>query len=362
MIVYIRHIKTNLWQIVLALIVVFGGIGFSGEVFAQSCSQMNRTIRNIERNRDFRNLNSNTQTLQNISRDVNTVERAFIQAGCQRALNAGQQLSRQCRTAARQITRARRDMNTLQARIQSGQSLAAQRAQLSQRVASGNCAAQSNNFFDQLFDALSGNNGGSQVVIQEEEPTRHYNTLRSVCVRKSDGYYWPVSFATVSNYLRNDAAVCASQCPGVDVDLYYYSNPGQEPKDMVNLSGQAYTALPNAFAYRNSYNVENSCKTQVDTGKIEIVENDGNSRTFLSIEDISLPLPLRDPRNITQTIVADVVHIPLPRPRPAPPGSIESATAAPSLSADLRVIEVNGRVVRIVGPNTPYARSVAIGT
>lgn len=336
-----------------------GSIAVTSDVMAQSCSQMTRTIRSLDRNRDYRNLNSNMQNLQNLTRDLTTVERAFVQAGCQRLLNAGQSLSRQCQTAARQIIRARRDKQTLETRIRSGQSVANQRSQLAQRVTNGNCGAQSNNFFDDLFNALSGNNGGSQaIIIEEERPS--YHTLRSVCVRKSDGYYWPVSFATVSNYLGNDALVCSAQCPGADVDLYYYSNPGQEPKDMVNLAGESYAALPNAFAYRSEYNTENNCKAQTEAGRLEIVELEGTSRTFLSVADITIPMPIRDPRHMTQTIVAEIVHVPLPRRRPAEPG-VETQEISPVLSAELRVMEVNGRVVRLVGPDTPYARLEAAG-
>ncbi len=322
---------------------------------AQSCSQVNRTVRNIERNRDFRNLNRNIDMARTLSRDLNTVERAFVQAGCQRALNSGERLSRQCRTAARQITRGRRDLNTLEQRIASGNGLSQQRAQLIQQISSGNCGNQPGNFFEQLFDSLS-----SGTTIDNGFTPTYGNTLRSVCVRKSDGYYWPISFSTVPDYLGNDKLACQSQCPGADVDLYYYKNPGEEPKDMINLSGQAYVSLPNAFQYRNTYDISNSCKVQRETGKIEVIEVAGSSRTFLTLNEISLPLPLRDPRHVTQFEVAEVVHVPLPRRRPRPPGE-DSLEVVPVLSAELRVVELNGRVVRIVGPDTPYAQPAAIG-
>ncbi len=350
-------VKRILPMLIFALV----GFGMPAISYAQSCSQVTRTIRGIDRNRDFRNLNSNTQTANNLSRDLTTVERAFVRAGCQRALNAGQTLSQQCRTAARQITRGRRDLNTLQGRISSGNALTQQRAQLSQRVASGNCGTQPANFFEQLFDSLSGNNTRSQATIQEEQRPVYGNTVRSVCVRKTDGYYWPVSFSTVQNFLGNDKLACQTQCPGVEVDLYYYKNPGQEPKDMINLAGEAYAALPSAFAYRNEYDTANSCQAQANLGKIELEDINGSSRAFLSIDELKIPLPIRDPRHVAEIVIAEVVHVPLPRPRPRPAGA-EPLKDVPVLSAELRVVEVNGRVVRIVGPDTPYARSTAVGT
>ncbi len=47
----------------------------------------------------------------------------------------------------------------------------------------------------------------------------------------------------------------------MDVDLYYYRNPGQEPEQMINLYGEPYTSLPTAFAYRTAY-APPSCKTR----------------------------------------------------------------------------------------------------
>ena len=295
-----------------------------------------------------------------------------MQAGCQRALNNGQNLSRQCRTAARQIIRGRRDLETLEARIHAGQTAARQREQLVQQMERQNCGSNSRanvqnnarprNFFEQLFDSLTGNNPGPGNIVGDEfDGFRNYNTVRSVCVRKNDGYYWPVSFSTVSDYLPNDAIQCQSQCPGVDVDLYYYSNPGQEPKDMVNLSGQSYSSLPNAFAYRQTFDRANSCRVQVTFGTVDIVTSEAGSRTFITIEDLSIALPLRDPRRSVEPVivaVAEVVQVALPRPRPRPAGS-ETLDQPAVLSAELRVVEVNGRVVRIVGPDTPYAPTVA---
>ncbi len=125
---------------------------------------------------------------------------------------------------------------------------------------------------------------------------------------------------------------------------------------MINLAGESYSALPSAFAYRTEYNTQNNCKAQTVAGRLEIVELEGTSRTFLSVADITIPMPIRDPRNIVQTIVAEIVHVPLPRRRPPEPGAENQNIAAPVLSAELRVTEVNGRVVRLVGPDTPYAQ------
>ena len=336
----------------------------ASDVAAQSCRQMASTVRQIERNRDFRHLNTNKQSAGTLEHDLGIVERAFVQAGCQRALNAGQSLNRQCRNAARQILRGRRDLDNLRQRVQSGNALARQRNQLLEGINGGNCSAASRqpNILEQLFSNLTGGgNRNSEVVIIEEPVQRNYHTLRSVCVRKSDGYYWPVSFATISTYLPNDKLVCKAQCPGADVDLYYYSNPGEDPKDMVNLNGESYMALPNAFQYRTQYNSQNNCKTRADSGKVELVEVNGQSRAMLSIGDLTIPIPLKDPRRETETIVAEAVHVPLPRPRPSQADNA-IPVATPVRSANVEQVKINGKIVRIVGPNTLYAQSGVKGT
>ena len=53
--------------------------------------------------------------------------------------------------------------------------------------------------------------------------------------------------------------------PGLDVDLYYYDNPGQEPEQMVNLQGEPYKSLPTAFAYRTDYRSRPSAASRRST-------------------------------------------------------------------------------------------------
>lgn len=363
-----RHLRTAYWLRVCfaALICMVTIISLPFEGYAQSCNRVQRDLSRIERNRDLRQLNQNRQTAQTLASQLGNLERSFVNAGCQRALNNGQQLSRDCQTAARQILRGRQNLQTLESRIATGQSLAAQRDQLSAQLASGNCSASqsSGNIIQDFFDALSG--GRSTIVIEETQPTYYGNTVRSVCVRISDGYYWPISFSTVSDYLGNDQYRCQEMCPGVDVDLYYYSNPGQGPDDMVNMNGAPYSALPNAFAYRQSYDTNNKCHaTQQVTARIELADFDGETRAVLNSGNVRIPLPIRDPRRVSEvTQAAPAVYIELPRPRPDFEGVRTQNTASQIVLADagVRLTEVGGKIVRIVGPDTPYAPQGAAGS
>jgi hypothetical protein len=87
------------------------------------------------------------------------------------------------------------------------------------------------------------------------------HTVRTLCVRLCDGYYWPVSFATPHGRLARDAAQCERICPSVG-RLFYHRNPGQAVDDMVDLEGQPYRALPTAYLYRARYVADCRCRAQ----------------------------------------------------------------------------------------------------
>jgi hypothetical protein len=86
------------------------------------------------------------------------------------------------------------------------------------------------------------------------------STFRTMCVRLSDGFYWPISFSTSRDYFSRDAAICSNMCPGTPVSLYVYQNPGENVEDMRSAATHApYVNLDTAFQYRHSYNQTNAC-------------------------------------------------------------------------------------------------------
>ncbi len=352
--------------------------------YAQSrnCQALENTLASIERSGDFRNLNAINQRTRDLEREVQRAESRYVRDGCNAAAKRGEKLSSQCRNEARDVIRAREAFAAASSEAATGNAIAQQREAVLQEMARFSCSSRSSadvrqtrrgNLFEQLFGAFGGGGGdGSDGIDTRGDEFRGYSgyeTVRTVCVRKVDGYYWPVSYSTLVDYAPNDLTQCLEQCPGQDVDLYYYDNPGQEPAQMVNLYGQRYTDLPTAFAYRSAYDPANSCKRPVNYGGIDLVaQGDGSNRAMISYADNTFPLPLRDPRRSASASVTEVaaishIEVPLPRPRPAAPGEeprpvvVQQASNAPG-----RIVMFGDRRVRIVGPDTPYAPTGATGT
>ncbi|WP_298106500.1 DUF2865 domain-containing protein [Bradyrhizobium sp.] len=85
-------------------------------------------------------------------------------------------------------------------------------------------------------------------------------TYRTVCVRTCDGGYFPISFATIPARFPDDEKSCKALCPATEANLYAYRNPGEDISQAVSISGQPYTALPNAFHFRQEFNPTCSCR------------------------------------------------------------------------------------------------------
>ncbi len=90
-------------------------------------------------------------------------------------------------------------------------------------------------------------------------------TYRTVCVRTCDGAYFPVSFATFPARFPDDEKTCKALCPATEASLFAYRNPGEDISQAVSINGQPYTALPNAFRYRQEFNPSCACKAAGQT-------------------------------------------------------------------------------------------------
>ncbi|MDB5549771.1 MAG: hypothetical protein JWP21_3218 [Tardiphaga sp.] len=117
-----------------------------------------------------------------------------------------------------------------------------------------------------FFDNIFGNNGpgapGAAVPAELGPPS---STFRTVCVRSCDGFYFPISFATVQSRFGDDERTCKNLCPASEANLFSYRNPGEDMNQAVSISGQPYSSSPNAFKYRQEFNPSCSCKAAGQT-------------------------------------------------------------------------------------------------
>ena len=102
------------------------------------------------------------------------------------------------------------------------------------------------------ISAVYGNTERKRPTITNKVPGLGYRgeTFRTLCVRKCDGYYFPISFSTTVENMYRDEQACSSLCPGTEVQLFVHKVPEEESEDMVTLDGAPYRDMSYAFAYR----------------------------------------------------------------------------------------------------------------
>lgn len=185
--------------------------------------------------------------------------------------------SPQCDQLNAQIQRARSNLDRLLASAQrvqgSGSDRDEQRRAILIALAQNGCGPQSRTasapahprgFFESLFGSPDSAPpaGGEDLGPPPEAPKS--STVKTLCVRTCDGYYFPISNAATSSKLPSDERTCQRLCPAAEVALYSMRS-SEDVKSAVSTSGQPYTALPNAFRYRQEYNPSCSCKKPGET-------------------------------------------------------------------------------------------------
>ncbi|HEV7344715.1 MAG TPA: DUF2865 domain-containing protein [Devosia sp.] len=355
---------------------------------AAQCFQLEAALRQFDGNSAYQQMGGNSQAARQAQRDVQAMESRYIRDGCNDAARAGIPLTRQCTQIGREVLRLREVAEGVSQQVETANAIGAQREAILQEMARFGCGDQGSSatftterqsVFNRIFGTTSEGDftDGDFIDGGDYWGYQGYQTVRTVCVRLSDGYFWPISYATLPDYVSNDAMLCQQSCPTTAVELYFYDNPGQEPEQMRNQYGEPYTALPTAFRYREEVDTSPgaSCKVapQSDGTLTVATRADGSTRTMIEVEGVTFPLPLRDPRGVAPvqapTVApietAALVSVPLPRPRPAGPGETPVTTplqAEAEAETELRLVQFGEKVVRVVGPDTPYARPTGAGT
>ena len=229
-----------------------------------------------------------------------------------------------------------------------------QRRALISQLAQNNCGAQytaaaneagPSSFFDKLFG------GGS--ILSPGGDGAPAGTFHTVCVRTCDGYYFPISYSTVPGRFADDERSCQRLCPATEVALYSFRNPGEDMEQAVSVSGQPYTALPNAFHYRKELTPSCSCRKPGQSWADALKGADDASTlqggdiivTDQTAKTLSQPIQPKPARGAQAGAQMGAAVQPAATPAAAP---APAATPAPAPAVD--TTPPGNRTVRTVGP------------
>ena len=99
-----------------------------------------------------------------------------------------------------------------------------------------------------------------------QPPARATQSASAYCVRTCDGRYFPISGAVG----ESRAKTCSSLCPASETKVVYGGSIDHAYTD----KGQSYSALPNAFRYRNEVVSGCTCNGKTTGGLAKIDIND----------------------------------------------------------------------------------------
>lgn len=229
-----------------------------------------------------------------------------------------------------------------------------QRTALVVQLAQNNCGAQYTQAAQAaradgpqgFFEALLG--GGT--IVSPGGNGAPAGTYRTVCVRACDGFYFPISYSTVPGRFAADTQSCQRLCPGSQVTLYTYRNPGEEIEQAVSADGAPYTQLPNAFRYRKELVAGCFCRAPSETWS-QALRNADDSSTLESSDIVVTDQNEKALTRVPQTAPAkpqEKAGAPSTGAAPAPPQA--ASTPPASGTGDNAAADAKNRKVRVVGP------------
>jgi hypothetical protein len=154
-------------------------------------------------------------------------------------------------------------------------------------------------------------------------------TYRTVCVRTCDGFFYPISNSASPTRFAEDEKLCRQSCPATEAALYAFRNPGGDINQAMSTNGQPYTALPNAFRYRQALDSSCSCRRPGESWQQTLKNIDDST-----VEQGDIMVNEQRARQMSQPRV-DAQGKPIrPEPRPAPvrpdPKPVPAAAPVPA--------------------------------
>jgi Protein of unknown function (DUF2865) len=165
-----------------------------------------------------------------------------------------------------------------------------------------------NNIAAILGDTKTKKNERKQTAMNLDVPGLSFSgdTYRTLCVRKCDGYYFPISFSTTRENFKRDTVACQNMCPGTEVELFTHKVPEEESEDMISNAGQPYKAMSYAFAYRrDGISGDPACRCQAVQGMAVLNNGAAGGSGIVGGE-------AQTASNAAEA--ADMVPVPTPRP------------------------------------------------
>ncbi|MEM9733256.1 MAG: DUF2865 domain-containing protein [Pseudomonadota bacterium] len=218
-------------------------------------------------------------------RQLASLNRQMSRKGCaQRRRFFQREAHSSCRTLRSRRDRAQRNLNAL--REGSGGLSRKARARIQREMQRRGCGTrQAINRRTPLLDQIFGrgalkqrqkevreNRGKRTVRLPKPAPPSFpkvsKNAVRTMCVRRCDGYFFPVNLSGSAAGENAPQEACNNLCPGRDMALYKHKPASQSVAEMVSHDrGEPYTALKNAFAFRQAFNPACSCNYALLTEK-----------------------------------------------------------------------------------------------
>jgi hypothetical protein len=140
-------------------------------------------------------------------------------------------------------------------------------------------AAQAQDFFSNLFGGFGRSRapairmpfGSEGENFGQAAPRQRYGSGEAHCVRTCDGRHFPVT----GNDSQSRAEICKSFCPASETKVVY----GGSIDTAATEDGKSYSALPNAFRYRNEIVAGCTCNGKDPTGLASVsIEKDPTLR------------------------------------------------------------------------------------
>ena len=272
--------------------------------------------------------------------------------------------SAQCGPVNNQIQQMRANLEQITTSLErlrggfGGSERDSQRRSVLAALAQNNCGPQYANaargpgsFLETLF---GNNNNNNNPMTPGVDLGPQSGTYRTVCVRTCDGFYFPISFATVPARFPDDERTCKNLCPAAEASLFSYRNPGEDMNQAVSINGQPYSSSPNAFRYRQEFNPSCACKAAGQTWS-EALKTIDDKASAEQQGDIIVTEESAKKMSRAPTKGAAAAA----KKGAAPAGTTATAPAAPDASApaaNSTAAAPDNKLIRSVGPTFIPAR------